>query len=230
MSVPPRKEQKNVAPEDAWRVFRILSEFVRGFETMADLGPSVSIFGSSRMQSDHDYYTIAQKVSTKIAERGFSVISGGGPGIMEAANKGAQNVHVPSCGLGIDIPLEEEHNDYIDPKYHLQFRYFFVRKVMFIRYAQALVFLPGGLGTLDELFEAITLIQTKKINPIPIYLMITSFWEPLLDWIKQGPIKTHSFISTEDLDSFILSDDPDTVAKDIEKHYNDRTTTETFEI
>lgn len=150
---------------DAWRVFRIISEFVDGFETMTNIGPSVSIFGSARLQPASPYYNMAIDVAQHISQRGFAVITGGGPGLMEAANRGAQAANGRSCGLAIDLPFEVEPNRYIDPKYRLQFRYFFVRKVMFIRYAQGYVFLPGGFGTMDELFEALTLIQTKKIHP-----------------------------------------------------------------
>lgn len=135
---------------DAWRVFRIISEFVDGFETLTKIGPSVSIFGSSRLKESSPYYPMAIDVAKKISQRGFAVITGGGPGIMEAANKGAQSTGGKSCGVGIDVPYEKETNPYLDPEYRLKFRYFFVRKVMFIRYAQACVFLPGGLGTLDE--------------------------------------------------------------------------------
>jgi uncharacterized protein (TIGR00730 family) len=203
---------------DAWRVFRIISEFVDGFETMTDLGPSVSIFGSARLSIDSPYYQLAVNVAHHITLKGFAIITGGGPGIMEAANKGAQQAKGPSCGLVVNFPFESEPNPYIDPKYHLNFRYFFVRKVMFIRYAQGYVFLPGGYGTLDELFEALTLIQTRKITTFPIYLMGKNYWLEMLKWIE-GTMLKEGCISKEDLELFQVTDDPEEVANGIERHY-----------
>jgi uncharacterized protein (TIGR00730 family) len=203
---------------DSWRIFRILSEFVDGFETMMSLGPSVSIFGSARLKPESPYYLMAVEVAKHLANKNFAIITGGGPGIMEAANKGAQEAKGHSCGLSIDLPMEYEPNGYIDPKYRLSFRYFFVRKVMFIRYAQGYVFLPGGVGTLDELFEALTLIQTHKIRPFPIYLMGTKYWTGLIDWIKET-LLAHETISAEDLNLFEITDDPEVVAHGIERHY-----------
>ena len=203
---------------DAWRVFRIISEFVDGFENMTNIGPSVSIFGSARLKPASEYYNLAIDVAQHISRRGFAIITGGGPGIMEAANKGAQSVSGRSCGLSIDLSTESGTNNFIDIKYNLRFRYFFIRKVMFIRYAQGYVFLPGGVGTLDELFEAVTLIQTKKIHPFPIYMMGTSYWEGLMDWIKTK-VLTSGCISPEDLDLIRLTDDPEEVANGIERHY-----------
>lgn len=203
---------------DSWRVFRILSEFVEGFETMTDLGPSVTIFGSARLQPNNEYYQLAIETAKRIAEKGFAVITGGGPGIMEAANKGAQSVKGNSCGICIDLPFEDEPNGFIDPRFRLQFRYFFVRKVMFVRYAQAFVFLPGGYGTLDELFEALTLIQTKKINRFPIYLMGKSYWTGLLAWLKETALAL-GCVSESDFELLTITDDPIEVAEGIEKHY-----------
>ncbi|PJD98188.1 MAG: TIGR00730 family Rossman fold protein [Parachlamydia sp.] len=203
---------------DSWRVFRIISEFVDGFETMTQLGPSVSIFGSARLQPDTPYYQLAVEVARHIAEKDFAIITGGGPGIMEAANKGAQSVQGKSCGLGINLPMEDELNRFIDPKHKLQFRYFFIRKVMFIRYAQGYVFLPGGFGTLDELFEALTLIQTQKIHPFPIYLMGKEYWVGLMDWIK-STVLDNGCISKGDLDLIVITDNPEEVANGIERHY-----------
>lgn len=203
---------------DAWRVFRIVSEFVDGFETLTQLGPSVSIFGSARLPPTSPYYQMAIDVAQHISKKGFAIITGGGPGIMEAANKGAQEAKGNSCGLSIDLPTESEPNPYIDAKYRLHFRYFFVRKVMFIRYAQGYVFLPGGVGTLDELFEALTLIQTQKINPFPIYLMGSEFWAGMMDWMRNTFLK-HGTISPEDLDLIQITDDPEFVANGIERHY-----------
>lgn len=219
------KEPSQAFNEDAWRVFRIISEFVDGFESMTNIGPSVSIFGSARLQPASPYYNLAIDVAQHISKKGFAIITGGGPGIMEAANKGAQSVNGRSCGLTIDLPMESASNLFIDSKYNLRFRYFFVRKVMFIRYAQGYVFLPGGVGTLDELFEALTLIQTHKIRSFPIYLMGKSYWDGLIEWIKNTMLG-HGCISTEDLDLMHITDDPEEVANGIERHYqrhrNDR--------
>ncbi len=203
---------------DSWRVLRIVSEFVDGFETMTNIGPSVSIFGSARLPPTSPYYQLAVEVAQKISKKGFAIITGGGPGIMEAANKGAQSVSGASCGLSIALPFEAESNHFIDPKYNLRFRYFFIRKVMFIRYAQGYVFLPGGVGTLDELFEAVTLIQTKKIHYFPIYLMGKSYWQGIIDWLINTTLK-EGCISEEDLKFFQLTDDPEEVANGIERHY-----------
>lgn len=210
--------ERHLYKTDAWRVFRIISEFVDGFETMTNIGPSVSIFGSARLQPTNPYYNLAIDVAQHIAQRGFAVITGGGPGLMEAANRGAQAANGRSCGLAIDLPFEVEPNRYIDPKYRLQFRYFFVRKVMFIRYAQGYIFLPGGFGTMDELFEALTLIQTRKIHPFPIYLMGKEYWAGLLDWIK-GKVLIDDCIVAEDLNLLQITDDPEEVANGIERHY-----------
>lgn len=203
---------------DAWRVFRIVSEFVDGFETMTSIGPSVSIFGSARLPPSSPYYQMAVEVAQHITRKGFAIITGGGPGIMEAANKGAQEAKGHSCGLAIDLPMESEPNKFIDPKFNLSFRYFFVRKVMFIRYAQGYVFLPGGVGTLDELFEALTLIQTKKIHAFPIYMMGVDYWTGLMDWMKNTLLK-HEAISPEDLNLMQFTDDPEVVANGIERHF-----------
>lgn len=203
---------------DSWRVFRIISEFVDGFENMTSLGPSVSIFGSARLHEGSPYYALTMEVAEKIAKKGFAVITGGGPGLMEAANKGAQAAKGASCGLSVDLPHESSSNAYIDHKYNLKFRYFFIRKVMFIRYAQGYVFLPGGFGTLDELFEALTLIQTKKIQPFPIFLMGKEYWNGLLGWIKTT-MMANGCISEKDLDLLHVTDDPEEVADIIEKHY-----------
>lgn len=211
-------EKSGQLTTDSWRVFRIISEFVDGFETMTDLGPSVSIFGSARLPPASPYYNMAVDVAQHVSKKGFAIITGGGPGIMEAANKGAQSVNGHSCGLSVDLPWELEPNGFIDPKYRLKFRYFFIRKVMFIRYAQGYVFLPGGYGTLDELFEALTLIQTKKIHYFPIYLMGKEYWEGLMEWIHKSLI-AYGCLSKEDLKLIQLTDDPEEVANGIERHY-----------
>lgn len=211
-------QREKMFTTDSWRIFRILSEFVEGFETMTNLGPSVSIFGSARLKPDSPYYKMAIDVAERLAKKGFSVITGGGPGIMEAANKGAQDAAGNSCGLSIDLPMEYEPNPYIDPKYRLQFRYFFVRKVMFIRYAQGYVFLPGGYGTLDELFEALTLIQTHKIRAFPIYLMGADYWAGMFDWMKKSLLRFET-ISPEDLLLVQVTDDAEEVAHGVERHF-----------
>lgn len=211
-------DEKQLFTHDSWRVFRIISEFVDGFETMTNLGPSVSIFGSARLTETSVYYQLAVDVAQHIARKGFAIITGGGPGIMEAANKGAQEAKGHSCGIAVDLPFEADANRYVDPKYRLSFRYFFVRKVMFIRYAQGYVFLPGGYGTLDELFEALTLIQTKKIKAFPIYLMGKDYWVEMLKWIEKTMV-SHGCISKSDLDMFHITDDPEEVANGIERHY-----------
>lgn len=212
------EEDKHIFTHDSWRVFRIISEFVDGFETMTNIGPSVSIFGSARLPPDSIYYNLAVDVARHVAGKGFAIITGGGPGIMEAANKGAQEVKGRSCGLAIDLPFETEPNPYIDVKYRLSFRYFFIRKVMFIRYAQGYVFLPGGFGTLDELFEALTLIQTQKIKPFPIYLMGKAYWNQMLKWIEETML-AQGCISKEDFNMFLITDDAEEVANGIERHY-----------
>lgn len=211
-------QREKIYATDSWRILRIQSEFVEGFETMTDLGPSVSIFGSARLKPDHPYYQMAVEVAKRVSKKGFAIITGGGPGIMEAANKGAQEANGHSCGLSIDLPMEYEPNPFIDSKYDLHFRYFFVRKVMFIRYAQGYVFLPGGFGTLDELFEALTLIQTHKIRSFPIYLMGKEYWDNLIGWMAETLIK-HETISLEDLQMINITDDPEEVAHGIERHY-----------
>ena len=204
---------------DAWRIFRILSEFVDGFGTMTELGPSVAIFGGSQTKGTDPYYEQASVLASKIVQKGFGVITGGGPGIMEAANQGAKAGGGNSCGLCIDLPTEEQPNPFIDQKFLLQFRYFFVRKVMFVRYAQAFVVFPGGLGTLDELFEALTLIKTKKIARFPVFLVGTEYWDDMLKWLLDRPL-SHGYIDAEDTKLFIITDDLDEIANKIEMHCN----------
>jgi uncharacterized protein (TIGR00730 family) len=190
---------------DAWRALRILGEFVDGFNALARLGPAVSIFGSARTPPSDPTYDLARQVARSLAERGFTIITGGGPGIMEAANRGAREGGALSVGLGIDLPHEQGLNPYIDLA--IDFRYFFVRKTMFVKYAQAFVIFPGGYGTLDELFESLTLVQTGKIEHFPIVLAGTEYWHGLLDWIR-GPLVAEEKIDPEDLDLVRLSDDP----------------------
>lgn len=213
---------------DSWRLFRIISEFVDGFETMTFLGPSVAVFGSTNENPlDRKYYDLAEKISEKIVQKGFGIITGGGPGIMECANKGAQKGGGKSCGLCVSLPAESKPNSFIDTRFLLNFRYFFVRKVMFVRYAKAFVVLPGGFGTLDEMFEALTLIQTKKIKSFPVYLVGKEYWKGLIDWLK-NPVLANNNIKQQDLDLIRLSDDPDEIADEIEKHYRQTKSIENF--
>ena len=205
---------------DAWRIFRIMAEFVDGFEAMTSLGPSVSIFGSaSPSPTDLKYHEFARKLAQKLAKKGFGIVTGGGPGIMEYANRGAKEAGGKSCGLCIHLPTEEKPNTYIDPSYELGFRYFFVRKVMFVRYAKAFVVFPGGFGTLDEFFEALTLIQTHKTAYFPVYLVGKDYWKGLLDWLRSTVLK-HNNIQKEAFDLIRLSDDLDEIVAGIEEHHN----------
>lgn len=170
---------------NSWSVFKIMGEFVNGYEKLSSIGPCISVFGSSRIDNDNENYKLGVSIAQGLAEKGFGIITGGGPGVMEAGNKGAQLANGKSVGLNIDLPFEQFANPYIDDDYNLDFEYFFVRKVMFVKFAVAFVVLPGGVGTLDELFEAITLVQTNKIDKIPIILVNTSFWGGLIEWLKE---------------------------------------------
>ena len=199
---------------DSWRMFHILAEFVEGFEALAECHPSVSIFGSSRAQPDDEVYKRAEMIGQLLAENGFGVITGGGPGVMEAANKGAALAGGKSIGLNIQIPLEQEPNPYTNIK--LNFRYFFVRKVMFVKYAVAYIILPGGFGTMDELFESLTLIQTQRIRPFPVILVESQYWKGLLNWVKESVLKEGK-ISPGDLDILQLIDDPEEILRTIKK-------------
>jgi uncharacterized protein (TIGR00730 family) len=191
---------------DPWRVLRIQSEFVEGFGALAELGPAISVFGSARTTPDEPSYALAEALGRQLVQAGFAVITGGGPGVMEAANKGACEAGGVSVGLGIELPFEQELNDYVD--LGLNFRYFFARKTMFVKYAQGFVVLPGGFGTFDELFEALTLVQTRKVTSFPIVLLGTSYWSGLVDWVKQT-VLAEGKIAKEDLDMFQVTDDVD---------------------
>jgi len=194
------KDWNEIRINDSWAIFKIIAEFVEGYERMAKIGPCISVFGSARTKPENPYYQLGVEVSRLLAEGGYGVITGGGPGIMEAGNKGAQQGGGKSVGLNIDLPFEQTHNQYIDQEHNLEFDYFFVRKVMFVKYAQAFVVLPGGFGTLDELFEALTLIQTKKINKRPVVLIGKDYWEGLISWIKVAMLEMESNIGEADLD------------------------------
>jgi len=210
------KEKKVV---DTWQIFKIIAEFVEGFEKMSKIGPCVSLFGSARTQMDSKYYILAEEIAAKLASRGFGVITGGGPGIMEAGNKGAFENGGISVGLNIELPFEQHSNPYIDRDKNIDFDYFFVRKVMFVKYAQGFVVLPGGFGTLDELFEALTLIQTLKIGKFPIVLVGRDFWGGLVSWIEEVLLKKEKNISPDDMFLFTLVDTPDEVVEYIEDFY-----------
>ena len=203
---------------DSWAIFKIMGEFVNGFERMSSIGPCVSIFGSARTKDDNPYYELAVEISKSIAEAGYGIITGGGPGIMEAGNRGAHLAGGTSVGLNIDLPFEQHDNPYIDNDKSLDFDYFFVRKVMFVKYSQGFVVMPGGFGTLDELFEAITLIQTHKIEKFPIILVGSTFWSGLLDWIKSTMLQFGN-ISPEDLNLINVVDTKEEVVDIIDAFY-----------
>lgn len=214
-----QKNWSEIRSNDSWAIFKVMSEFVNGYETMARIGPSVSIFGSARTKPDDKYYLLAEKIAEKIAKAGYGVITGGGPGIMEAGNKGAHQGGGPSVGLNIELPFEQHFNPYIDKDKNLNFDYFFVRKVMFVKYSQGFVVMPGGFGTLDELFEAITLIQTKKIAKFPIILVGREFWAGLMDWIKAVIVEKYANANPDDLNLIKLVDTEDEVLEVIDSFY-----------
>ncbi len=195
---------------------------------MSKIGPCISIFGSARTSSDNQYYKLGVEIAEKLAQNGYGIITGGGPGIMEAANKGAQNGKGSSVGLNIDLPFEQNHNPYIDQEHNLEFDYFFVRKVIFVKYAQGFVILPGGMGTLDEMFEAITLIQTNKINKRPVVLVGTKYWAGLLQWIEQTMLHEENNISADDMKLFNLVDTADEAVKCINDFYKSHQLTPNF--
>lgn len=214
-----QKSWNEIKSNDSWAIFKIMSEFVNGYEKMGRIGPCVSIFGSARTKSDNTYYKLAEEIAFKISKAGYGVISGGGPGIMEAANKGAHLGGGASVGLNIDLPFEQHFNPYIDHDKNLQFDYFFVRKVMFVKYSQGFVVMPGGFGTLDELFEAITLIQTKKIGKFPIILVGTEFWSGLIEWVKTVLLEKYFNASPEDMNLIKIVDTSDEVVQIIDSFY-----------
>ncbi len=200
--------------EESWRIFRIMAEFVDAIETLSGVKHAVSIFGSARTQPDDPYYQKAEHLARLLAEKGFGIITGGGPGIMEAANKGATQAGGQSVGMNIQLPYEQKPNAYANIS--IDYKYFFIRKVMFVKYAMAYVILPGGFGTMDELFEALTLIQTKRIKPFPVILMGSEYWKGLADWLKKTMLRDRK-ISPEDLDFFQVIDEPAEVVKHIQK-------------
>lgn len=214
-----KKWSSGMKGENSWTMFKVLAEFVEGFETLNEVGPCVSIFGSARTKPDHPYYKLAVDIARRLTENGFGVITGGGPGIMEAGNKGAQLYGGKSVGLNINLPFEQNHNPYIDDDKNIDFKYFFVRKVMFVKYAQAFVALPGGFGTMDELFEVLTLVQTKKITKVPIILVGKEFWSGLIDWISTTMLEEKN-INPIDLKLLPTTDDPEEVISYINDFYS----------
>ena len=213
------KDWNNIKTRDSWEIFKIMGEFVEGFETMSRIGPCVSIFGSARTKPENKYYKIAEEVAYLLTQQKFGVITGGGPGIMEAGNKGAQRGGGKSVGLNIVLPFEQEANPYIDNDKIINFDYFFVRKVMFIKYAQGFIVLPGGYGTLDEMFEALTLIQTEKSGKFPVILIGRDFWSGLIDWIKNTLLEKEHNISPEDLDLIKIVDSAEEAVNHISDYY-----------
>jgi len=221
-----RKEQNHkgwneIKTNDSWAIFKIMGEFVNGYEKLSKIGPCVSIFGSARTKPNHKYYKLAEEVAKKIVDHGYGVITGGGPGIMEAGNKGAHIAGGTSVGLNIDLPFEQHDNPYIDRDKSLDFDYFFVRKVMFVKYSQGFVVMPGGFGTLDELFEAMTLIQTNKIEKFPIILVGKGFWGGLMDWVETTLLNANNSISPEDLKLIHVVDTADEVIDILDNFYNE---------
>ena len=217
------KKWSKIKGENSWTMFKVIAEFVDGFEKLNTLGPCISIFGSARTKPDQKYYQLTIDIARALVNEGFGIISGGGPGIMEAANKGAYLEDGLSVGLNIELPFEQSGNQYIDPDKNLEHRYFFVRKVMFVKYSQAFIVMPGGFGTLDELFETITLIQTEKISEIPVILVGSEFWTGLIKWITSTVLDEFGNISPKDLELIPIVDTPEEVINIINDFYGDST-------
>jgi uncharacterized protein (TIGR00730 family) len=215
----PDKYREDIS-NDIWSVFKIMGEFVEGYDKLLKIGPCVSIFGSSRLKPGDLYYEKAVDTAYKLTQMGFGIITGGGPGIMEAGNKGARRGNGKSVGLNIELPFEEVPNNFIDPHFSINFNYFFARKVMFVKYAQGFVVFPGGLGTLDEFFEALTLMQTNKISKFPVLLIGKEYWAGLMDWIK-NTMMTYGTVSENDMELFHLTDDIDEAVSVICKFYEE---------
>ena len=213
------KQWSRLKGENAWTMFKVMAEFVDGFEKLNHIDPCISIFGSARTPVDHPYYMKAVEIARRLTEEGYGIITGGGPGIMEAGNKGASLYGGLSVGLNISLPHEQNHNQFIDLDKSINHRYFFVRKVMFVKYAQGFVVLPGGFGTLDELFEVLTLIQTKKITRVPVILVGTAYWSGLRAWIEETMLGMERNINPDDLRLFQITDEPDEVVRIINEFY-----------
>ncbi len=214
-----QKDWSDIKATDSWQIFRIMSEFVDGFERMARIGPCVSIFGSARTKPDNVYYKLADEIAFKLTLEGYGVISGGGPGIMEAANKGAKRGNGKSVGLNIELPFEQKPNEFIDHDKSINFHYFFVRKTMFLKYSQGFIALPGGFGTMDELFEALTLVQTHKIGEFPVVLVGKKYWQGLIEWVKATMVAEGN-VNESDLDYFHVVDTADEAVKVITDFYS----------
>ena len=213
-----RIKREDFTKEDTWRVFRIMAEFVEGFETLSKVGRAISFFGSSRLKPEDKYYKVATQIAYLLVKEGYAIITGGGPGAMEAANKGARKARGKSIGLNIQIPHEQKPNKYVDLL--LDFRYFFCRKVMFLKYGKAFVILPGGFGTLDELFESLNLIQTERVERFPVVLVGSEYWENLIGWLKDTALK-RKCLSRSDLDIFTIVDSPEEVVSTIKNFYKE---------
>jgi len=214
------KDWNDIKASDSWQLFKILGEFVDGFERMAQIGPCVSIFGSARTKPDNKYYILAEEIAFKLVKEGYGVITGGGPGVMEAANKGATRGAGKSVGLNIKLPFEQKPNDYIDRDKSIDFSYFFVRKTIFLKYSQGFIGMPGGFGTMDELFEALTLVQTNKIAEFPVVLVGKSYWQGMIDWMKSTMMEEEHNIGDKDLDFFKIVDTADEAVKHIVDFYS----------
>ena len=212
------KNWNEIKTNDSWSLFKVMSEFVNGYEKLSSIGPCISIFGSARTKSNHPTYVLTTEIAKAVSKLGYGVITGGGPGIMEAANKGANEVGGVSVGLNINLPMEQESNKYIDKNKLIDFQYFFVRKVMFVKYAQGFIVMPGGVGTLDELFESFTLLQTSKINKFPIILVGRDYWKGLIDWIEEKLLRQNN-ISPEDLKLFEVVDTVEEVIECLNRFY-----------
>jgi len=215
------KKWSKIKGENSWTMFKVIAELVDGFEKLNSLGPCISIFGSARTKPDQEYYQLTVEIARTLVNEGYGIISGGGPGIMEAANKGAYLEDGLSVGLNIELPFEQSGNQYIDPDKNLEHRYFFVRKVMFVKYSQAFIVMPGGFGTLDELFETITLIQTEKISKIPVILVGSEFWTGLKKWVSDVVLNEFGNISPDDLDLLPIVDTPQEVLSIVQNFYGE---------
>ena len=222
------KNWNEIKTNDSWSVFKIMGEFVDGYEKMSKIGPCVSVFGSARTKEDDKFYKLATTIAKDIVDMGFGIITGGGPGIMEAANKGAKEALGSSVGLNIELPFEQDHNNFIDDDKLLEFDYFFVRKVMFVKYSQGFVVMPGGFGTLDELFEAITLIQTKKSQKFPIILVGSKFWENCYSWIRSTLVEDFNYISPDELNLISIVDSSTEVIEILSKFYKQKSISPNF--
>jgi hypothetical protein len=214
------KDWNDIKAQNSWQIFKIMSEFVEGFEKMSRIGPCVSIFGSARTKPENRYYKLAEEIAEKLVKEGYGIISGGGPGIMEAANKGAQKGGGKSVGLNIALPFEQKHNDFIDGDKCINFDYFFVRKTIFLKYSQGFIGMPGGFGTIDELFESLTLVQTNKIAQFPVVLVGKDYWTGMMDWIKTTMLEEENNINPGDLDLFKIVDTADEAVKHIVDFYS----------